>query len=358
VARDGSRIAFTVNQEGQSRLWLLDPRSGALEPVELPAGIVGKLAFPARRSGLLFISLVSGRAPADVFALDLATRRPTRWTRSEAGGLDTSRFSDAELVRWPSTDGVTVTGFLHRPPPQAFPGRRPVVIVWHGGPEGQSRPTFAPLYQFWATELGLAVLLPNVRGSAGYGKRFLGLDDGVLRERSLADVGATLDFVARDPGLDPARVGVYGGSYGGYLVLASLAFFPGRVRAGVDVVGISSIPSFLENTQAYRRDLRRAEYGDERDPAVRAVQERISPLFHADKLDAMLLVQQGRNDPRVPQSEAEQIVQALRAKGREVWYLLGMNEGHGFAKKENRDYATAATALFFQQKLLEPVKTN
>jgi dipeptidyl aminopeptidase/acylaminoacyl peptidase len=205
--------------------------------------------------------------------------------------------------------------------------------------------------QFLACELGLAVLQPNPRGSDGYGKRYLALDDGVLRERSLADVGATFDFVASRPDLDPARVAVFGGSYGGYLVLASAAFFPERVRAAVDVVGISSIPTFLASTQAYRRDLRRAEYGDERVPEVRAVQERISPLRQADRNRAPLFVVQGANDPRVPRSEAEQIVRAARANGGEVWYLVALDEGHGYQKKENRDVFTAAAALFLERQL-------
>ena len=205
-----------------------------------------------------------------------------------------------------------------------------------------------------ATELGVAVLAPNVRGSDGYGKRYLAMDDGPRREQALGDIGATFDFVATRPDLDAARLAVYGGSYGGYMVLASLAFFGERVRAAVDVVGISSIPTFLRSTAEYRRDLRRAEYGDERVPEVLAVQERISPLEHVDRLRAPLFVIQGRNDPRVPQSEAEQIVRAVQAKGKEVWYLLALDEGHGFQKKENRDTMSAAVALFLEKQLLAP----
>jgi dipeptidyl aminopeptidase/acylaminoacyl peptidase len=214
------------------------------------------------------------------------------------------------------------------------------------------------LVQLLASELHFAVLLPNVRGSSGYGKAYLSADDGVKREEALKDIGATLDFIAGRPEFDAGRIGVYGGSYGGYMTLATAAFYGKRVRVAVDVVGISSLPSFLTTTQAYRRDLRRAEYGDERDPAVRAVQERISPLGSVEKIEAELFVQQGKNDPRVPQSEAEQIVQAVRARGKDVWYLLGLNEGHGFQKKENREYATAATAFFLQQKLLAAPRTN
>jgi dipeptidyl aminopeptidase/acylaminoacyl peptidase len=350
VARDGSRVALTVNADGMSRLYLYDPRAGRLAPVDIPAGIVTGLAFPAKRSSGLFLALTTARSPSDVWRVDVGKRALVRWTRSEVGGLDPDRFVEPQLVRYPSSDGLTVPAFLYRPP-STFPGKRPAVVVWHGGPEGQSRPWFTPLIQYWAVERGFAVLLPNVRGSTGYGKAYLAMDDGPKRERALDDIGATLDFLASQPDVDPERIAVYGGSYGGYMVLASLAFHPGRIRAGVDAFGISSIPSFLEHTQAYRRDLRRAEYGDERVPEVRAVQERISPLAHADRIDALLFVQQGRNDPRVPQSEAEQIVQAVRAKGREVWYLLALDEGHGFAKKENRDQATLAAALFLERAL-------
>jgi dipeptidyl aminopeptidase/acylaminoacyl peptidase len=351
VARDGSRVAITVNADGYSRLYLLDPRSGRLEPVAIPGGVAGRLAFPDRNGGRLALGLTTPRSPFDVWQLDLRSRRLARWTRSETGGLDPATFVEPQLVRYPSTDGVSVPAFLYLPPAVAGAGKRPVVLVWHGGPEAQEQPDFTPIYQFLAVEMGFAVLTPNVRGSDGYGKAYLALDDGVKREQALADIGATLDFVASRPELDATRVAVFGGSYGGYLTLATAAFFPERIRAAVDVVGISSIPSFLRNTSEYRRDLRRAEYGDERDPAVRAVQERISPLGKVDAIQAALFVQQGRNDPRVPQSEAEQIVKAVRGAGREVWYLLALDEGHGFGKKENRDFATLATVLFLERTL-------
>jgi dipeptidyl aminopeptidase/acylaminoacyl peptidase len=349
VARDG-RVAFAVNADGTSLVHLLDPRTGRIAPVaSLPRGVAGRLRFPAARSDRLAVGISPATSPLDVHVLDLRTGKAERWTRSEVGGLDPDTFVEPELVRYPSAGGIEVPAFLYRKPGA---GRRPVVVVWHGGPEAQSRPTFSPFVQFLATELGLAVLAPNVRGSDGYGKRYLAMDDGVRREEALEDIGATFDFVATREDLDPSRLAVYGGSYGGYLVLASMAFFGERVKAGVNVVGISSIPTFLRSTADYRRDLRRAEYGDERVPEVRAVQERISPLNHVEKLRAPLFVIQGKNDPRVPQSEAEQIVKAVREKGKEVWYLLALDEGHGFAKKENRDTMTAAVALFLERQLL------
>jgi dipeptidyl aminopeptidase/acylaminoacyl peptidase len=347
VAPDGSRVAFTVNEDGFGKLYLLAP-SGRISPVTVPTGIIGGIFYPSRRSDVLGLSMQTANSPTDAYQVDLRTRKLVRWTQSEVGAVDTTTFAEPKLVRYPSTDGVTVPAFYFRSP--LATGKSPVVVIFHGGPEGQSRPGFNPFVQLLLSQ-GISVLLPNVRGSDGYGKAYLAMDNGVKREASLADIGATFDWIGKQADLDAARVGVYGGSYGGYMVLAAVTFFPDRVKAGVDVVGISSLPTFLKNTQDYRRDLRRAEYGDERIPEVRAVQDRISPLNSVQKIEASLFVQQGKNDPRVPQSEAEQIVQALKGKGKDVWYLLALNEGHGYGKKENRDFATMATALFFREKL-------
>jgi len=357
VSDDGSRVAFAVNEDGTSRLHLLD-RYGHAQHIALPRNaVISNLQFPRRRADVLVVTFQTATQPADVYELDLRGVRVVRWTQSEVGGLDAASFVDAQLVRYDAGGGAgRMTAFLYKP--RNPKGKLPVVVIWHGGPEGQSRPTFSSFVQLLASDLGMAVLLPNVRGSSGYGKAYLAADDGPRREQALTDIGATLDFIREQPDLDASRIGVYGGSYGGYMTLATAAFYGSRIKAAVDVVGISNLVTFLENTQAYRRDLRRAEYGDERDPAVRAVQEKISPLLAVQKIDAELFVQQGYNDPRVPRTEAEQIVKAVRGRGKDVWYLLGMNEGHGFAKKENRDYAVAATALFLQQKLLEPARTN
>jgi dipeptidyl aminopeptidase/acylaminoacyl peptidase len=279
------------------------------------------------------------------------TGKAVRWTRSEVGGMDPAHFSSPELVRYPSTGGLQIPAYLYRPHGLRPGARAPVVIDWHGGPEVQQRPKFIATVQAMA-DLGMAVLLPNVRGSDGYGKAYLAADDGVKREEALKDIGATLDFIARQPDLDPMRVAAYGGSYGGYMTLASVAFYPERFRAAVDVFGLSSLPTFLNSTAPYRRDLRRVEYGDERLPEVRAVQERISPLNSAGKIRASLYVLQGKNDPRVPQSESEQIVHAVRDQGKTVWYLLALDEGHGFKKKETRDYALTTSLFFLREQLV------
>lgn len=347
-----AQVAVSINQDGYSRLYLVEPGTGALSPIALPGTILGSLRFASRKGDRLALSLESARAPRDAWMLDVRTKHFVRWTRSELGPIDAAALVEPQLVRVPAPGGGVVPTFVLRPK-DAPAGKRPALVIWHGGPEGQHRPLFSPAIQLLVAELGLVVALPNPRGSDGYGKAFLAADDGVKREASLQDAGAVLDWLAAQPDVDPARLGVQGGSYGGYLTLATAAFFPDKVRAAIDVVGISSLTTFLANTQAYRRDLRRAEYGDERDPKVREVLERISPLGSAGRIKAALFVQQGKNDPRVPQSEAEQLVAALRAAGRDPWYLLALNEGHGFAKKENRDAASAAVLEFLRERLIK-----
>jgi len=350
VARDGT-LAFAVNEDGYSTLYLLKQRATRRARITLPPGVLGTMRFPNRTSDVLTFSIDSPTSPLDVWQVAMKSGALTRWTRSEVGGIDPSHFVSPEVVRYPSTDGITVPAFLYRPRGLRPGARAPVVIEWHGGPEDQERPFFSPFAQSML-DLGVAVLCPNVRGSDGYGKTYLQADDGVKREQALEDIGATLDFVARQPDLDASKVAAFGGSYGGYMTLASVAFYPERFRAAVDLVGISSLPTFLVNTSPYRRDLRRVEYGDERIPEVRAVQERISPLNSAGKIRAALYVLQGRNDPRVPQSEAEQIVRAVRDQGKTAWYLLALDEGHGFQKKETVDYAWSTSLYFLREQLV------
>jgi dipeptidyl aminopeptidase/acylaminoacyl peptidase len=270
-----------------------------------------------------------------------------RWTFSEVGGLDTTSFPVPELVTFATFDEVDgqprqIPAWVYKP---AGEGPFPVVVSIHGGPEGQARPLFSSTYQMWLKSLGVAVVIPNVRGSNGYGKTYLGLDNGFRREDSVKDIGALLDWIDTQEDLDSDRVAVFGGSYGGYMVLASAVHFSDRLRAAVDIVGISSFVTFLENTQDYRRDLRRVEYGDERDPEMRAHLEKISPVNNVEKIRVPMFVVQGENDPRVPVTEAIQMVAALREQGNTVWYMNALNEGHGYRKKENRDIYQQATVL-------------
>jgi dipeptidyl aminopeptidase/acylaminoacyl peptidase len=353
LSPNGQRIAIVANEDGASVLRILDAQTGALmaQP-KLPLGVLAGLAW-YRDSRQLGFSLNSARSPTDAWSLDLATGLLTRWTESETGGLDPQKFAEPELVRIPSFDGTKISGFLYRPDAQKFPGPRPLLVNIHGGPEGQSLPVFQGRNNYLIGELGIALFYPNVRGSSGYGKTFLALDNGFKREDSVRDIGAFLDHLGTDPKLDRTRFAVMGGSYGGYMVLASLVHYSDRLRAGIDVVGISNFLSFLKNTQDYRRDLRRVEYGDERDPAMAAHLEKISPLNNVAKIQRPLLVVQGRNDPRVPVTEAEQIVKAVRAAGGTGWYLVAADEGHGFAKKPNADFQFLTQILFLREHLLK-----
>jgi dipeptidyl aminopeptidase/acylaminoacyl peptidase len=352
LSPDGRTVAFVTNEEGVSVLRFLDAASGKEKPApRLPIGVIGGVAWH-ENSRDLALELSEARAPFDVYSVDAATGKVERWTESETAGFPASSFATAELVRWPSFDGRTISGFLYKPPAK-WTGRRPVIVTIHGGPEGQDRPDFLGRSNFYTNELGIAMIYPNVRGSTGFGKSFVALDDGIKREDSVKDIGALLDWVKTRPDLDAERVMVTGGSYGGYMTLASATHFSDRVRCFVDIVGVSNFVTFLENTEAYRRDLRRAEYGDERDPKMREFLERIAPVNNVDRIARPMFVIQGRNDPRVPASESEQIVAALKRRGLPVWYLIANDEGHGFKKKRNLDFQFYATVAFVQEHLLK-----
>jgi len=354
ISEDGRTIAFTVNEAGSSRLYLMDVGSGAVRPAQsLPAGQVFGLKFAPW--GTLGFSMVSAKSPTDAYSLDPATLAITRWTASETGGLDPNRNVEPVLVETKSFDGESVSGFLYRPDPAKFPGKRPLIVSIHGGPEGQSRPGFLGRSNYLINELGIAIFYPNVRGSTGYGKRFVSLDNGPFqRENSVKDIGALLDAVAADPAIDPGRIAETGGSYGGYMCYASAIHYNTRFKGALCVVAISNFVSFLQNTQSYRRDLRRVEYGDERDPKQRAKLLEIAPLRRIGEIRSPLFVVAGANDPRVPKSEADQVVKAVRANGNDVWYLVADNEGHGFQKKENQDYQFWASVEFWKKTLLTP----
>ena len=362
LSEDGKRAAFTVNENGFSRLYLMDLASHEYRAVDgLPTGLVGGVEFSPDGTRL-GMTLNTSQTPSDSYTLELGEDALehgalVRWTSSEVGRLDTDQFVVPELISYPTFDSGrggpdAIPAWIYRPESQ---GPHPVIIVIHGGPEGQARPGFSSTYQMWLQRLGAAIIRPNVRGSSGYGKRYQSLDNGYRREDSVKDIGALLDWIATQPDLDQDRVAVFGGSYGGYMVLASAVHYGERLRAAVDIVGISNFVTFLENTQSYRRDLRRVEYGDERDPKMRAHLQSISPLNHVEKIKVPMFVVQGQNDPRVPVTEAEQMVRALRDNGESVWYMNALNEGHGYRKKENADVYQQATVLFFLQHLVAAV---
>jgi len=352
VTRDGRRLAAIANENGVGRVHLFDAHTGKPQRAPaLPAGSAVNIGWHSNGRDLA-VTLVSARMLADVFVADAATGRVQRWTESELGPADLRDLPEPEIVKWKSFDGRELSGLLYRPPPR-FTGRRPVVVNIHGGPEGQARPGFQGRNNYLVAELGLAILYPNVRGSTGYGKTFTKLDNGQLREDSVKDIGALLEWIPTRADLDADRVMVMGGSYGGYMSLAVSAHYASRIRCSVDVVGISNFVTFLERTEAYRRDLRRVEYGDERDPAMRAFFERIAPVKNADKITKPILVVQGKNDPRVPLFEAEQMVATLRKRGTPVWYVMARDEGHGFQKKRNADHLFYVLVTFIQRRLLE-----
>ena len=359
LSEDRRRAAFTVNEGGRSRLYLLDPASREYALVEdVPLGRIFGIEFSpdGQRLGM---TISTADSPSDVYTLDLgpgalAFERLTRWTFSEIGGLRRETFVEPELIHFPTFDSnsggpARIPAFVYRPEAE---GPHPVIVYIHGGPESQYRPGFSSTFQMWVNELGAAVVAPNVRGSSGYGKEYVKLDNGRLRENSVRDIGALLDWIAEQPDLDESRVAVYGGSYGGYMVLASLVHYSDRLRGGVDIVGISNFVTFLENTQDYRRDARRVEYGDERDPEMRAFLNQISPNHNADRIQVPLFVAQGENDPRVPVTESEQIVGTVRGRRIPVWYMKALNEGHGFRKKENADLFSQIAFMFLERYLM------
>ena len=344
------RIAFVTNEGGSHVLRFLDlaTRKELPRPA-LVSGVISALRWRGDGGEIAFTH-ASSRSPGDVFSYDVKAHRVTRWTNGNSPSLNAAAFPEPRVIAWKSFDGREITGLYYHPPSR-FEGVRPVVVSVHGGPEAQARAGFIGRNNYLVNELGIALVYPNVRGSRGFGKTFLGLDDGRLREDAVKDLGALLDWIAAQPGLDASRVLVTGGSYGGYMALAASVHFADRIAGAVSVVGISNFVSFLERTESYRRDLRRVEYGDERDPAMRAFLESISPLTHAARIAKPLFVVQGRNDPRVPWTEAAQIVETLKRNGTPAWYLLASDEGHGFRRKANADFQFAATVEFIRRTL-------
>jgi dipeptidyl aminopeptidase/acylaminoacyl peptidase len=352
LSKSGDLLAFLLNEDGADTVHVLDTRSRTeISLPKIPYGVIGALRWHGNGRDLGF-SLASARSPSDVYSIDVKTGALERWTASETGGLNPENFSEPELIRWKSFDGRTISGYLYLPPKGRFSGKRPVMINIHGGPASQSRPGFLGRMNYYLNELGVAVIFPNVRGSTGYGKTFQKLDDADKREDSVKDIGALLDWIGARGDFDAGRVMVTGGSYGGYMTLASMVHYGDRLRCGADTVGISNWVTFLERTESYRRDNRRREYGDERKPEMRELLLKISPANHADRITKPLMIVAGKNDPRVPASEGEQMAAAIRKRGGTAWRLEAADEGHGFAKKKNQDFQFAATVMFVKEYLL------
>ncbi len=351
ITKDGKQIAFTVNEAGISKLYLFSVAAHNFKEVKnIPVGVITGFAWHNNNRDLA-LGINNAQLSNDIYVLDATTQQLTRWTESELGGMVASELSMPELIKWKSFDNREISGFYFKPN-KKFTGKRPVIISIHGGPEGQSQPVFLGRANYYLNELGVAIIMPNVRGSTGYGKTFVALDNGMKREESVQDIGTLLDWIAQQPGLDASRIMITGGSYGGYMTLACATHYNDRIRCALDVVGISNFNTFLKNTESYRRDLRRVEYGDERDTVMAAFFEKISPQNNASKIKKPLFIVAGGNDPRVPITESVQMAETVKKNRTNVWFLEAKDEGHGFRKKNNIDFQFYATILFVQHYLL------
>lgn len=352
LSDDGKTLAFVANEDGLARLYLMNTATRKYHLVQgIPSGQIGGLTFHKNNRDLGLV-ITSATSPADTYALDISTGKLERWTFSEAGGLNTATFSEPRLIKWQTFDGKTISGFLYSPDPKKFPGKRPVIVNIHGGPEGQFRPGFLGRNNYYLNELGVALIFPNVRGSSGYGKTFLKLDNGMKRDHTHKDIGALLDWIKQNPDLDGDKIMVTGGSYGGYMTWAVAYEFNDKICCTLPIVGPSNLVTLLEHTESYRRDLRRVEYGDERDPETRAYLEKTAPLNNSDKIRKPVFAAVGKNDPRVPWTESRQMLDKLKGNGITTWFLMANDEGHGYAKKKNQDFLFYATVMFVRQFLL------
>ena len=352
ISYDGRTIAFVTNEDGAAVIRLLDTATGRHRPgPQLPLGVTGAVKWHKNNRDVGF-SLSSAKSPLDAYSFDAQTLKLERWTTSETGGLNPATFATPELIHWKTFDGKMLSGFLYRPSAK-FTGKRPVIINIHGGPEGQSRPGFSAQTNYYVNELGVAVVFPNVRGSTGYGKTFLKLDNGFHRDDSYKDIGTLIDWIKQNPDLDGNSIMVTGGSYGGNMTWAVATMYEDEICCQLPIVGPTNLVTLLEHTEPYRRDLRRVEYGDERDPKMREYLESIAPINHTDKITKPTFVVAGQNDPRVPVSESQLMVEKLRGRGVPLWFLVAKDEGHGFSRKKNLDFQFYSTIMFVKQYLLK-----
>ena len=352
LSNDKKSIVFISNEAGLNKMYLMNTATKAYKEVKnLPIGLISDPHF-TKDNQTIFFNQSTAQSASDVYQLNIQTGKINRWTESELGEMQPSDMSVPKFIEWKSFDDLKISGFYYPASPK-FKGKRPVIIMIHGGPEGQTMASFLGTNNFYTNEMGVSVVYPNVRGSSGFGKTYLAKDNGFLREDSVKDIGALLDWIAKQPDLDKDKIMIMGRSYGGYMTLATAFHYSDKIRCSVDIVGISNFNTFLKNTEEYRRDLRRAEYGDERDPKMAAFFDKMAPLNNTDKIKKPMFIIQGTNDPRVPVTEARQMRDKLKAQGNTVWYMEAKDEGHLFKKKANIDYQNLAVIRFMQEYLLK-----
>ena len=352
VSDDKKSIVFITNEAGLNKMYLMNTATKAYKDVKnLPIGLISDARFTKNNQNIFF-NQSTAQSASDVYQLNIQTGKINRWTESELGEMQQSDMSVPKFIEWKSFDDLKISGFYYPASPK-FKEKRPVIIMIHGGPEGQSMASFLGSNNFYTSEMGVSLIYPNVRGSSGFGKNYLAKDNGFLREDSVKDIGALLDWIAKQPELDKDKIMIMGGSYGGYMTLATAFHYADKIKCSVDIVGISNFNTFLKNTEEYRRDLRRAEYGDERDPKMAAFFDKMAPLNNTDKIKKPMFIIQGTNDPRVPVTEAMQMRDKLKAQGNTVWYLEAKDEGHGFKKKANIDYQRLAVIRFMEEYLVK-----
>ena len=352
LSEDKKSIVFITNEGGLNKMYLMNTGTKAYKEIKnLPIGLISGARF-TKDNQTIFFNQSTAQSASDVYQLNIKTAKIERWTESELGEMQPSDMSVPKFIEWKSFDDLKISGFYYPASPK-FKGKRPVIIMIHGGPEGQSMASFLDSNNFYTSEMGVSLVYPNVRGSSGFGKTYLEKDNGFLREDSVKDIGALLDWIAKQPEVDKDKIMIMGRSYGGYMTLATAFHYADRIKCSVDIVGISNFNTFLKNTEEYRRDLRRAEYGDERDSKMAAFFDKTAPLNNTDKIKKPMFIIQGTNDPRVPVTEAMQMRDKLKAQGNTVWYLEAKDEGHAFKKKANIDYVRLAIIRFMQEYLVK-----
>jgi len=357
IDRNGENIAFISNENGYFKLYVMDTETHQIKSLpNLPKGQVHQIKFD-KSGNYLAMNISSTSYANEIFVYDIANLKIIQQTINNKQHTLKVSFTEPKLIHYTTFDTFQnesrkIPAFCYLPDQE---GSFPSLIHIHGGPEGQFVPGYHAFFQYLVKELGIAIIAPNVRGSRGYGKTYLALDDGYKREDSVKDIGALLNWIEDHPNLNKNKIAVMGGSYGGYMVYAALIQYAHKLTCGISRVGISNFVTFLENTKAYRRNNRREEYGDERIPAMRKFLTGISPTTHAHKINKPLLIVQGANDPRVPQSEAEQMYDEIKKNNIPVWYLLAKDEGHGFKKKKNIDFYQKTALAFLKQHLIKQV---